>query len=133
MHAVAKRIPPRFHKGWKEICDEKASWPSADAEAAADWIALHGMEFGARPMTLQERSREMGIDTYAPLLGLAPPALWAAQGNAFHPEALRLLMVTPLSSALRSPPPIGGRWRMAVWCGPRGRSIWRPGGSRTRR
>eukprot|EP00969_Alexandrium_andersonii_P188205 8316732-Alexandrium_andersonii.AAC.1 len=66
------------------------------AARAADWIALHGRQIGARAPSVAERAAATGMATYMEALGLTDRETYDAQGNCFHPLALAARSVDPI-------------------------------------
>jgi len=84
---IRRLLPERLRGDWDMVLGHNACHGTFGA-GLGEWLVEHGPRIGVRPPTIAERSRALGWEDYEGRLGLAPVALFDAQGNAFDQDAL---------------------------------------------
>ena len=114
---IRQHLPERLQGDWDSVLQRRDAMHARFGMELGEWPVEHGPSLGARPPTVSERSRSLGLESYSDRLNLAPVATYNAQGNSFDQAALGLRLAG-LMQLLGSGQRIAGHgfappWRIA--------------------
>ena len=105
---IRRRLPAGLTRAWQQLAlNLKRRDAERLAEPAAEWLAVHGPQLGARTPNTAERGRAAGISDLCQALlaqGLTHDGLFDAQGNACDIDAFRSRVQAPLLAWLGGAP-----------------------------
>ena len=87
---IRQQLPERLRGDWDAVLRRRDAVHGCFESGLGEWLVEHGPRLGARPPTVAERSRALELEEYHDRLGLAPVAMYDAQGNSFDQAALAM-------------------------------------------